>query len=186
MCVLLANCVQGLIVLPAMLVYYRVSVLKMARAVWPALMMAAVTKSSTATLPLTMRCIDEKTSISKESSKVILPLCCTVNMNGCAAFIYITVLFVSQINGVEFSFVDQLVWIALSVIAAFGNAGVPMGCYFMASAYLVNMNVPTDMMGLILPFYAFIDMVETPLNIWSDVSILAVIDQKSHLQSESA
>ena len=53
-----------------------------------------------------------------------------------------------------------------------------MGYYFMASAYLVNMNVPTDMMGLILPFYAFIDMVETPLNIWSDVSILAVIDRK--------
>ena len=44
-------------------------------------------------------------------------------------------------------------------------------------------NVPTDMMGLILPFYAFIDMVETPLNIWSDVSILAVIDRKSRTQT---
>jgi len=186
LCVLLANAVQGLLVLPAMLAYYKVSVVNMIKAVWPALMMAAITKSSTATLPLTMRCVKEKTAIDPERSKVILPLCCTVNMNACAAFIYITVLFVSQINGIDFSLLDQVVWIALSVIAAFGNAGVPMGCYFMATAYLVNMNVPTDMMGLILPFYAFIDMVETPLNIWSDVSILAVIDRKSRVQTDPA
>ena len=99
-------------------------------------------------------------------------------MNACAAFIYITVLFVAQINGVDFTFFDQCVWVVLSIVAAFGNAGVPMGCYFMASAYLVNMNVPTDMMGIILPFYTLLDMVETPINIWSDVSILAIINKR--------
>lgn len=178
-CVFSANVIQGACVLPLILFLSRIHVGRLFSAVSPALLMAALTKSSTASLPLTLSCVENHTDISKEKANVILPLCATVNMNGCAAFIYITVLFVAQVNGIDFSSAEKLLWVALSVFAAFGNAGVPMGCFFMASAYLVSMNVSTDMMGVILPFYALIDMVETPINIWSDVAVLSMIDQKN-------
>jgi Na+/H+-dicarboxylate symporter len=177
-CVFGANIIQGLFILPMLLFLYRIHVVPLFSAVSPALMMAALTKSSTASLPLTLSCIEERTNISNEKANMILPLCATVNMNGCAAFIYITVLFVAQVNGVDFSVGEKLLWVVLSVFAAFGNAGVPMGCFFMSSAYLVSMNISTDMMGVILPFYALIDMVETPINIWSDVSVLSIIDRQ--------
>ena len=86
-------------------------------------------------------------------------------MNGCAAFILITVLFVSAEAGLYFSLPMMMFWILLSTLAAIGNASVPMGCYFLASAFLVSMGVPIGVMGLILPIYAFIDMIETALNV---------------------
>ena len=175
--VLGANFIQGFVVLPVLLMIYQLKPFEVLKSVWPALVMAAVTKSSTATLPLTIDCAKRRAKFSEKRSEMILPLCSTINMNACSAFIYVTVLFVAQINGVTFSTLDMFIWVFLSVMAAFGNAGVPMGCYFMATAYLVNMNVPTEMMGLILPFYTLLDMVETPINVWSDFSILAILDR---------
>jgi Na+/H+-dicarboxylate symporter len=53
-----------------------------------------------------------------------------------------------------------------------------MGCYFLASAFLAAMNVPLDMMGLILPIYTIMDMVETSLNVWSDGCVTAIVDKE--------
>ncbi|MCH9610992.1 MAG: hypothetical protein S4CHLAM81_03040 [Chlamydiales bacterium] len=52
-----------------------------------------------------------------------------------------------------------------------------MGCFFLTSAFLVGMNVPLYMMGVILPFYALIDMLETALNVWSDAVVTTSIDK---------
>jgi Na+/H+-dicarboxylate symporter len=69
-------------------------------------------------------------------------------------------------------------WIILSTIAAIGNAGVPMGCYFLASAFLAAMNVPLHILGIILPFYTLIDMLESAINVWSDSCVAAVVQQE--------
>ena len=107
-----------------------------------------------------------------------LPLCTVINMNGCAAFILTTVLFVAGANGHLFSPLDLAFWVFMSVLAAVGNAGVPMGCFFLSSALLMGMDVPLHMMGLILPFYALIDMEETALNVWSDISVVSIVDKE--------
>jgi Na+/H+-dicarboxylate symporter len=71
-----------------------------------------------------------------------------------------------------------MLWIGLATLAAIGNAGVPMGCYFLASSFLVGMNIPIQLMGLILPFYALLDMVETSLNIWSDSCVAVIVEKE--------
>ena len=104
-------------------------------------------------------------------------------MNACAAFIYITVLFVAQSQGITFATADYFTWIFLATLAAIGNAGVPMGCFFMASAYLASMGASTYLMGVILPFYAILDMFETAINVWSAACVTRIIDkieQKKH------
>ena len=98
-------------------------------------------------------------------------------MNGCAAFIYITTMFVAQSAGIVFTPMEMFGWIFLSSIAAIGNAGVPMGCFFLTTTFLIGMNVPLELMGLILPIYAIIDMVETALNVYSDSCVAAIVDQ---------
>jgi len=176
-CVLGANVIQGLIVLPLMLKIKKLSPIQTFKGMAQALAVAFFTKSSNATLPVAISSAEKNLGISSRVTNFTLPLCSVINMNGCAAFILITVLFVSTINGMTFGALDLVGWIFLASFAAIGNAGVPMGCFFLTSAFLVGMDMPLYMMGLILPFYTLIDMVETTLNVWSDICITVAVDK---------
>lgn len=177
-CILSANLIQSVIVLPLMLKINHLSPIKIFKGVFPALTVAFFSKSSSGTLPTTLQCVQNNLGISKKVSTFTLPLCATINMNACAAFIITTVLFVLESNHYIFSFVELIVWVFLATIAAIGNAGVPMGCYFMASAYIAAMGYPLHIMGLILPIYSLLDMLETAINVWSDICVTSVIAKK--------
>jgi Na+/H+-dicarboxylate symporter len=177
-CVVFANLIQGMIILPAFLKIRGISPLKTIRAMYPALTIAFLSKSSNTALPLTIKCAQERAGVSKRIANFSLPLCATINMNGCAAFILITVLFVAQSHGITFSMLDMLAWIVIASVAALGNAGVPMGCYFLSSAFLATMGVPLQLMGIILPIYTIIDMIETSLNVWSDACVTTMVDKE--------
>lgn len=177
LCVMAANIIQACIVLPILLKFKGISPIEMAKGMFPALSVAFFTKSSSAALPMAMRCAQENVKISPKVANFSLPLCTTINMNACAAFILITVLYVSMSNGMVFSGVEMFMWIFVATIAAVGNAGVPMGCYFLASAFLAAMNVPLNILGVILPFYSMIDMLESAINVWSDACVTAVVDK---------
>ena len=176
-CVIGANLIQGLIVLPLMVKLRGGSPLRIARAMFPALTMAFFTKSSNASLPLALDCAKNRLGISNKTASFSLPLCSIINMNGCAAFILITLFFVCGSQGIVFSPLQMLPWIFLASFAAIGNAGVPMGCFFLTTAFLIGMGVPVELMGIILPLYSLFDMVETALNVWSDSCITAVVDK---------
>ncbi|NGX60714.1 MAG: Proton glutamate symport protein [Chlamydiae bacterium] len=176
-CVIGANLVQGIIVLPLLLKMKGISPLKSFKGMSQALTVAFFSKSSSATLPVSIRCAEKNLRVDPKISSFTLPLCSVVNMNGCAAFILTTTLFVSSAFGMTFSPLDLVGWIFLATFAAVGNAGVPMGCFFLTSAFLIGMDVPLNMMGLILPFYAIIDMIETTLNIWSDSVITLAVNK---------
>jgi len=176
--VVLANLVQGFIVLPVFLRIKKIRPFLTMKAMLPALSVAFFSKSSAGTLPVTISTIEKNLSVSPNISRLVLPLCTSMNMNGCAAFIFATVMFLMQNNGMDISLLTMLTWILISTIAAIGNAGVPMGCFFLSASLLTSMNVPIEILGLILPFYSIIDMIETSLNVWSDACITTVIDKE--------
>jgi Na+/H+-dicarboxylate symporter len=177
-CVIAANLIQAFIVLPTLLKSKGISPWRMAKGMYPALSIAFFTKSSAAALPMAMRCAEENVGISRKVASFSLPLCTTINMNGCAAFILITVLFVSMSQGMVYTPIEMGLWVILATIAAIGNAGVPMGCYFLASAFLANMNIPLNLLGVILPFYTLIDMIESAINVWSDSCVTAIVNKE--------
>jgi Na+/H+-dicarboxylate symporter len=183
--VVIANIVQTVVVLPILLKIKGISPTQTFKGMVPALITAFFSKSSSATMPTTMHCVSNNLKINKKIASITVPLCTTINMNACAGFIYITVLFVSQSNGVIFAELDYVSWIFLAVIAAVGNAGVPMGCFFMSSAYLASMGVSTYMMGIILPFYTILDMFETAINVWSDSCVTSVVAKESEEENLS-
>jgi len=177
-CVLIANFIQAIVVLPLLLKAKGIPVLSTLRSVMPALVMAFFSRSSSATLPMTLDCFNQHNPQAKSVASFSLPLCTVINMNGCAAFILIAVLFVSISNGIEFSLLHMLAWIVFATLAAIGNASVPMGCYFLATAFLLAMGVDTTLMGQILMVYVIIDMVETALNVWSDCVVTTVVSKE--------
>lgn len=181
-CIMSANFVQAFVILPLLMWYKGISPIQTMKGVMPALTLAFFSKSSSATLPTTIECVQNQLKVPKKLSSFILPICTTINMNACAAFILITVMFVAEMNGHTFSLSEIFIWIFLATGAAIGNAGVPMGCYFMATSYLVSMNVPLYIMGLILPIYTIIDMFETAINVWSDICITQIINKEFKTQ----
>jgi len=142
-----------------------------------ALVVAFFSKSSAGTLPVTMNCTESNLKVRSSVSRFVLPICTTINMNGCAAFILVTVIYLMQNAGADITPMMMLTWILISTIAAVGNAGVPMGCFFLSASLLASMNVPIILMGVILPIYAVIDMVETTLNVWSDSCVCTMVNK---------
>lgn len=176
--VILANLIQGFIILPAWLMMNGINPIQAIRKMMPALSVAFFSKSSAGTLPVTMETAEKKLNIHPQISRFVLPLCTSINMNGCAAFIFVTVIYLMQNQGIEITMVTMACWIVIATIAAVGNAGVPMGCFFLSASLLSSMNVPIVLLGLILPFYSIIDMIETTLNVWSDSCVANVVNKQ--------
>ena len=176
--VLFGNSLQFFIVLPLFLVARGLNPIKVLRAMSPAVLMALFTKSSAATLPLTMQSAEQRLGVTPSIARFVLPICTTINMNGCAAFILVTSLFVMQQGGTPITLPTILLWILISVISAVGNAGVPMGCYFLTLSLMSGIGAPIAVLGLILPIYTIIDMIETAENVWSDSCVCAIVGRK--------
>lgn len=184
--IVLANLVQGFIILPLWLKYKGIQPYTALKGMMPALSLAFFSKSSVGSLPVTMDTVEKNLNVKPEISRFVLPLCTSINMNGCAAFIFATVVYLMQNHGIEVSYLAMAIWVVVATVAAIGNAGVPMGCFFLSASLLASMNVPITLMGIILPFYSLIDMLETALNVWSDACVTKVVDEETAKEEEVA
>lgn len=171
------NILQFFVVLPLFLLARGINPARHLGHMLPAVLMAFFTKSSAATLPVTMDTAEKRAGVSPKVSRFVLPICTTINMNGCAAFILVTSLFVMQNGGAHLTLPMMLLWLVIAVVSAIGNAGVPMGCYFLTLSLMTGQGAPVGIMGIILPIYTIIDMVETAENVWSDSCVAAMTDK---------
>ena len=172
--VLGGNVIQFFVVLPLFLIARGLNPIHVLGKMMPAVLMALFTKSSAATLPVTMESAENRLGVRKDIARFVLPICTTINMNGCAAFILVTSLFVMQNGGTTLTLGTILLWLLISVISAVGNAGVPMGCFFLTLSLMSGIGAPVAILGIILPIYTIIDMVETAENVWSDSCVCAM------------
>ena len=183
--VLGGNVIQFFVVLPLFLMARGLNPIHVLSKMMPAVLMALFTKSSAATLPVTMDTAENRLGVSPKIARFVLPICTTINMNGCAAFILVTSLFVMQNGGIPLTWSTILLWILVSVVSAIGNAGVPMGCYFLTLSLMSGIGVPVAVLGIILPIYTIIDMVETAENVWSDSCVSAMVNHDLNKQPKS-
>ena len=174
--VLGGNVIQFFVVLPLFLLSRGMNPIHVLGRMMPAVLMALFTKSSAATLPVTMESAETRLGVRKNIARFVLPICTTINMNGCAAFILVTSLFVMQNGGTPITLPTILLWILISVVSAIGNAGVPMGCYFLTLSLMSGVGAPIAILGIILPIYTIIDMIETAENVWSDSCVAAIVN----------
>ena len=174
--VLAGNLIQFFIVIPLFLAARGMNPLYVFRKMAPAVAVALFTKSSAGTLPVTLASAERNLKVHTQVSRFVLPICTTINMNGCAAFILVTSLFLMQNGGMELTLGEMIAWLFVAVLAAVGNAGVPMGCYFLTLSLMSSVGAPIGIMGIILPIYTIIDMIETAENVWSDSAVCAMTD----------
>ncbi len=158
-----------LIIYPMILMFIaKVKPLQHFRNIYPAMVLAFSTCSSSATLPLTMKVTKERGGVPEDMVNLIAPPAATINMHACAAEMPIYAVFAAQIYGIDLPFTSLLVIIALGIIMAAGVAGVPGGGIIMSAVLLQVMGLPLDIVPWIAGIYYLIDMPNTMLNVTGD------------------
>lgn len=150
------------------------------RAMRPALLLAFSTASSSGTLPVTMRCVEEGSGVSKRVSSFTLPLGSTVNMDGTALYECVAVMFVAQVMGVGLGFGSQFFIVMAALLTSIGVAGIPSASLVAILLILKSCGIhgaETAVVAL-LAVDRLLDMSRTAVNIYSD-SCAAVVIAKS-------
>ena len=148
------------------------------RAMFPALLTAFSTASSSGTLPLTIECVEKNAGVSNRTSSFVLPLGATVNMDGTALYECVAAMFIAQAYGIEMSFAIQFTVVLIALLTSIGVAGIPSASLVAIVVILTAIDVPIEGIGLILVVDRLLDMCRTSVNVFSD-SCGAVIIARS-------
>ena len=167
--VISALAIHVIVVMPLLLKYVaRVSPLKHYQAMAPALLTAFTTASSSATLPLTMECVEKNAGVSNKTASFVLPLGATINMDGTALYECIAAMFIAQAFGLELSFVTQFTIVLVALLTSIGVAGIPSASLVAITIILTTIGLPIEAVGLILAVDRILDMFRTAVNVFSD------------------
>ncbi|MFH1844994.1 MAG: dicarboxylate/amino acid:cation symporter [bacterium] len=169
MTVFLALLFHAAITLPLLLkLVGKLPPLRHGRIMAPALLTAFSTRSSSATLPLTLRRVEKGAGVSNRVSSFVLPLGATVNMDGTALYECVAALFIAQAYGVGLGVMAQVIIVLTALLASIGAAGIPAAGLVMITIVLDAVGLPLEGVALILAVDPILDMCRTTVNVWSD------------------
>ena len=174
--VIVALAIHALVTLPLLVRFIgRVSPWRLARAVSPALLTAFSTSSSSATLPITIDCVENNVGVSNRTSSFVLSLGATVNMDGTALYECMAALFIAQAYGVDLSITQQVVVVVTALLTSIGVAGIPSASLVAIAIILTAVGLPIEAIGLLFVFDRVLDMARTSVNVFGDTSCAVVV-----------
>ncbi len=172
------------IVLPLLLRFVGgVNPIRHVRAMAPAILTAFSTSSSSATLPITIDCVEKRAKVSNKICSLVVPLGSSMNMSGSALYECVAALFVAQAYGLEVSMITQVVVVFLALLTSMGVAGIPAGSLVCVIVILQALGLPAEGIGLFLAVDRLLDMCRTTVNVFSD-SCCAVLVATSEGEKE--
>jgi Na+/H+-dicarboxylate symporter len=168
---------HGLVTLPMVLALFaKINPYAYMNAVKESTIMAFSTASSAATLPVSLRVVQEKGGVSSESAGFVLPLGATVSMDGTAAYLTIAVLYIANLAGVAMSIGDQLILGVTVVALSVGVAALPSASLVMMVVILNQVGLPVEYLAIIVAVDRILDMARTSLNVTSDLVVTKIVD----------
>jgi Na+/H+-dicarboxylate symporter len=183
--VLLALAVHFFVVMPLILrLVAGVHPWRHYRAMAPALLTVFSTASSSATLPVTMECVEKNAGVSNRVSSFVLPLGATVNMDGTALYECVAAMFIAQAFGIELTFAQQFMVVLIALLTSIGVAGIPAASLVAISIILTAVGLPAEAIGLILAVDRILDMLRSSVNVFSDscgAVVIARLEGERHI-----
>jgi proton glutamate symport protein len=138
------------------------------KAMGPALITAFSTSSSSATLPITIECVEKRAGVSNRICSLVIPLGTSINMSGSALYECVGAMFVAQAYGIDLSFSTQFLVVLLALITSIGVAGIPSASLVAIIAILKAIGLPIEGIGLFIAVDRVLDMCRTTVNVFSD------------------
>lgn len=161
---------HGIVVLPLMLyIVTRMSPLHFWRGAREALVTAFATSSSAATLPVTLRCVEQHLHVKKDIANFVVPLGATVNMDGTALYEAAATLFIARLAGIELDLAHQLIIFFIAMLGAIGAPGIPSVGMLSMVLVLQSVGLPTEAIAILLPIDRILDTVRTTVNVEGDM-----------------
>ena len=174
--VLLALAIHAFVTLPLLLRYVgRVDPIKTLIGASKPMLTAFSTASSSATLPVTIKSVEENIGVSNKISSFVLPLGATVNMNGTALYECAAAIFIAQAYGLDLTFGVQFSIVVIALMTSIGVAGVPSASLVAIAIILTAIGLPIEALGVLMVFDRILDMARTSINIWGDCSCATIV-----------
>ena len=152
----------------------------------PAQLLAFSSASSSATLPVTMECAEQRLGVKEEVSSFVLPIGATINMDGTALYQGVAAVFIAQLYAMDLTIADQLTIVLTATLASIGTAGVPGVGMIMLVIVLQSVGIPLEGIAVILGVDRILDMCRTSCNVTGDAMVCAVVaNSEGALLSES-
>ena len=161
--------VHGLVVLPLLLwLITRTNPLYFFQQMKDSLLTAFSTSSSSATMPVTLRCVEENLQVDKNIAGFVVPLGTTVNMDGTALYEAVAAIFIANLVGIELNLVQQLIVFWTAMIASIGAPGIPSAGMVTMVMVLQSVGLPAEAIAILLPIDRFLDAIRTVVNVEGD------------------
>ena len=161
---------HGLVVLPLLLyLIVRITPLHFWRGAREALVTAFATSSSSATLPVTLRCVEQHLHVKRDIAGFVIPLGATINMDGTALYEAAAALFIANLVGIELNGIQQLIVFLTAMIAAMGAPGIPSAGMVTMVMVLQSVGLPAEAIAILLPIDRLLDAFRTAVNVEGDM-----------------
>jgi Na+/H+-dicarboxylate symporter len=173
---------HGLILLPLILyIFTGKSPIWFWRGARESLVTAFATSSSSATLPVTLRCVTQHLHVKHEIAGFVIPLGATINMDGTALYEAAAAIFIANLVGIELSMVQQLIVFFTAMMAAMGAPGIPSAGMVTMVMVLQSVGLPAEAIAILLPIDRLLDTLRTTVNVEGDM-VGSLVVQKLVMQ----
>jgi Na+/H+-dicarboxylate symporter len=175
-CVVAGLLIYGFVALPILLALVaRVNPWRLFPAMAPALLTAFSTASSSATLPLSLNCLEKRAKVSERIAGFVMPLGASVNHAGSALYECAAAMFIAQAYGLHLSFSTQFTVVVLALITSMGIAGIPAASLVGIAIILAAVGLPAEAIGVLLVFDRLLDMCRTAINVLADAACTVIV-----------
>ena len=183
-CVVSGLIIFGFGALPILLaVAARVNPWRIYPAMAPALLTAFSTASSSATLPVSLECLEERANVSKRVAGFVMPLGASMNHAGSALYECAAAMFIAQAYGLHLSFATQFTVVILALVTSMGMAGIPAASLVGITIILAAVGLPPEAIGVLLIVDRLLDMARTSINVLADAACAVIV---ARLEGETA
>lgn len=177
---------HGAVVLPLLLWFFgKMNPLTFFKGTRAALITAFATSSSSATMPLSMKCAQENLGVRPQTVGFVIPLGTQLNMDGTALYEAAAALFIANLMGLDLTIGQQLIVCATAMIASLGAPGIPSAGMVTMIMVLQSVGLPAEAIAILLPIDRLLDTVRTVVNVQGDMMISVVVDRYTKEESTS-
>ncbi len=161
---------HGLMTLPLILyIFTKMTPISFFKGAKEALITAFSTSSSSATLPITIQCVEKNLNVKNEIAGFVLPLGATVNMDGTALYEAIAAIFVANLSGIHLNIVQQIIVFLTAILASVGAPGIPSAGMVTMIMVLQAVGLPAEAVAILIPIDRFLDTIRTAVNVQGDM-----------------
>jgi Na+/H+-dicarboxylate symporter len=143
------------------------------------------TSSSAATIPVTLKTVENELGVNKNVAAFVVPVGATINMDGTAIMQGMATIFIAQMSGIDLSLIQYVQVVLLAVATSIGTAAVPSAGTITLVIILQQFGLPLEAIGIILAVDRILDMTRTAINVTGDAAVACVVAESEGMLEKS-